>query len=248
MIVQELRETFHSGLTKSLAYRKEQLKGLHNLVAENEQKIIRAAYDDLRKPPQEVILGETGMVKQECVDAIKNLDQWAAPKKVSAGLLSSMDTLHIRKEPLGVVLIIGAWNYPFNLLLDPAVGAIAAGNTVVLKPSEVSSNMAALITELLPKYLDSRSYQIINGSAGETTALLENKFDHIFYTGSGTVGKIIMGAAAKQLTPVTLELGGKSPAFVAKDANVDVVTRRLAIGKFFNCGQSCIAPDYLIVE
>ncbi|KAI8604213.1 aldehyde dehydrogenase family 3 member B1-like protein [Dissophora ornata] len=247
-IVQELRSTFHSGLTKSLSYRKEQLKGLHNFVAENESRIREAAYLDLHKPPQELIVAETGALKQECVDAIKNLDRWAAPRKVNAGLINKLNKFHVRKEPVGTVLIIGAWNYAMNLLLAPAVGAIAAGNTILLKPSEVASHTAALMTELLPKYLDQRSYRIVNGAAEETTLLLEHKFDHIFYTGSGNIGKIIMGAAAKQLTPVTLELGGKSPAFVAKDANISVVARRLAGNKYFNCGQTCIAPDYLIVE
>ncbi|KAI1288963.1 Aldehyde dehydrogenase [Mortierella claussenii] len=247
-IVQELRATFLSGLTKPLAYRKEQLKGLHNLVVENEAALFEATYRDMRKPPTEVILGELGPLRQECIDAIKHLDEWAAPTRPKLPLIYKMDTVHIRKDPLGTVLIIGAWNYAINLLLVPAVGAIAAGNTIVLKPSELSVHVGALLTQLLPKYLDSRSYRIINGGAQETTTLLENKFDHIFYTGSGNVGKIIMTAAAKHLTPVTLELGGKSPAFVTNDGNINVMARRLVGGKFFNSGQSCIAPDYVIVE
>ncbi|KAI7819406.1 aldehyde dehydrogenase 3 family, member D1 [Gamsiella multidivaricata] len=248
-VVQDLRATFKSGLTKPLAYRKEQLKGLHNLVAENEAAIREAAYLDLHKPPLELFLGETGMLKQECVDAIKNLDSWAAPEKVKgAGFAGLLDTALIRKEPVGIVLIIGAWNYPLNLLLVPAVGAIAAGNTVLLKPSEVSSHMAALVTKLLPRYLDSRSYRIVNGGPEQTMGLLSHKFDHIFYTGSGNVGKVIMGEAAKQLTPVTLELGGKSPVFIAKNLDLSVVARRLVSTKFFNCGQSCIAPDYVLIE
>ncbi|KAF9354891.1 Aldehyde dehydrogenase [Mortierella sp. AD094] len=247
-ILLEVRATFNSGLTKPLSYRKEQLKGLHNMIAENEALFREASFLDLRKPPQELFLGETGIIKHECVEAIKNLDRWAVPDKVKVSLLNKFDDIHVRKDPLGVVLIIGAWNYPLNLLLIPAVGAIAAGNTVIFKPSELSPRVANLVTELLPKYLDQRSYRIVNGGALETTTLLDLKFDHIFYTGSGNIGKIIMTAAAKQLTPVTLELGGKSPAFVAKDGNINTVARRLVIGKFFNCGQSCIAPDYLIVE
>ncbi|KAG0206798.1 Aldehyde dehydrogenase [Mortierella sp. GBA30] len=247
-IVQELRASFNSGLTKPLSYRKEQLKGLYNLIDENEDLIREASFQDLHKHPQELVVGETGIGKQECIEAIKNLDSWAAPQYVKTSLLNKMDAPHIRKEPLGMVLVIGAWNYPLNLLLAPAVGAIAAGNTVVMKPSEVAPHTAALLTKLLPKYLDSRSYRIINGAVEETTALLEHKFDHIFYTGSGNIGKIIMGAAARQLTPVTLELGGKSPAFVAKDVDVATAARRLTWGKFFNCGQTCIAPDYLIIE
>jgi len=178
-------------------------------VAENETAFREAAYLDLHKPPMELMLGEAGMVKQECVDALKELDKWAKPQKVKGTLLNRLDGPHIRKEPLGVVLIIGAWNYPLNLLLAPAVGAIAAGNTVLLKPSEVAPHTAALITKLLPVYLDQRAYRIVNGAAVETTLVLEHKFDHIFYTGSGSIGRIIMAAAAKQLTPVTLELGGK---------------------------------------
>ncbi|KAG0312625.1 Aldehyde dehydrogenase [Dissophora globulifera] len=246
--VQDLRATFSSGLTRPLSYRKEQLKGIHNFIAENEARIREAAFLDLHKPEQELTLGETAMIKQECVDAIKHLDQWAAPKKVSGGLVNTMNTLEVRKEPLGTVLVIGAWNYALNLLIVPALGAIAAGNTVLLKPSEVAPHTAALVTELLPRYVDQRCCRVVNGAAEETTELLTHRFDHIFYTGSGNVGRIIMTAAAKHLTPVTLELGGKSPTFVAKDANINVVARRVAGSKFFNCGQSCIAPDYLIVE
>ncbi|KAF9960571.1 aldehyde dehydrogenase 3, member A2 [Modicella reniformis] len=177
-----------------------------------------------------------------------NLDKWAANRSVKTGIVNKFDNVHIRKDPLGVVLIIGAWNYPLNLLLAPAVGAIAAGNTVVLKPSEIAPNTAMVLSSLLPTYLDQRAYRIINGAVDETSLLLEQKFDHIFFTGSGSVGKIIMGAAAKQLTPVTLELGGKSPAFVARDVDIAIAARRLIWGKFFNCGQTCIAPDYIIIE
>ncbi|KAG0291612.1 aldehyde dehydrogenase 3, member A2 [Dissophora globulifera] len=247
-IVQGLRSAFNANLTKSLEYRKQQLRGLYNMLSENEAAICEAVFQDLHKPPAELMIGESGMIKQECIDAIKNLEKWAANRSVKTGIVNKFDNVHIRKDPLGLVLIIGAWNYPLNLLLAPAVGAIAAGNTVLLKPSEVAANTAALLTKLLPSYLDQRCYRIVNGAAAETTLLLEHKFDHIFYTGSGAVGKIIMGAAAKQLTPVTLELGGKSPAFIARDVDVAVTARRLSFGKFFNCGQTCIAPDYLIVE
>ncbi|KAG0244317.1 Aldehyde dehydrogenase [Actinomortierella wolfii] len=247
-IVQGLRATFNSGITKPLEYRKQQLRGLYNMLSENETAIRDAVFADLHKPAAELFLGESGMVKQECIDAIKNLEKWAANRSVKTTIVNKFDNVHIRKDPLGLVLIIGAWNYPLNLLLAPAVGAIAAGNTVVLKPSEVAPSTAAILTNLLPKYLDQRSYRIINGAVDETTLLLEHKWDHIFYTGSGSVGRIIMGAAAKQLTPVTLELGGKSPAFVSRDVDIAITARRLAWGKFFNCGQTCIAPDYLIVE
>ncbi|KAF9348300.1 Aldehyde dehydrogenase [Mortierella sp. AD094] len=247
-IVASLRSAYHAGVTRSLEYRKQQLRGLYNLVSENDVAIRDAVFKDLHKPPAELMIGESGMVKQECIDAIKNLDKWAANRAVKTSIVNKFDNVHIRKDPLGMVLIIGAWNYPLNLLLAPAVGAIAAGNTVVLKPSEVAPNTAALLTKLLPSYLDQRAYRIINGAVEETSLLLEHKFDHIFYTGSGQVGKIVMGAAAKHLTPVTLELGGKSPAFISRDVDIAITARRLAWGKFFNCGQTCIAPDYLIVE
>ncbi|KAF9192685.1 aldehyde dehydrogenase 3, member A2 [Haplosporangium sp. Z 767] len=247
-IVQGLRSAFNAGVTRSLDYRKQQLRGLYNMLSENDAAIREAVFRDLHKPPAELMIGESGMVKQECIDAIKNLEKWAANRSVKTGIVNKFDNVHIRKDPLGMVLIIGAWNYPLNLLLAPAVGAIAAGNTVLLKPSEVAPHTAVLLSKLLPAYLDQRAYRIVNGAADETTLLLEHKFDHIFYTGSGQVGRIIMGAAAKQLTPVTLELGGKSPAFISRDVDVAVTARRLAFGKFFNCGQTCIAPDYLIVE
>ncbi|KAF9936145.1 aldehyde dehydrogenase 3, member A2 [Mortierella alpina] len=247
-IVQGLRSAFHAGVTRSLDFRKQQLRALYNMISENDAAIRDAVFQDLHKPPAELMIGESGMVKQECIDAIKNLDKWAANRSVKTGIVNKFDNVHIRKDPLGMVLIIGAWNYPLNLLLAPAVGAIAAGNTVLLKPSEVAPHTAALLSKLLPAYLDQRAYRIVNGAADETTLLLEHKFDHIFYTGSGQVGRIIMTAAAKQLTPVTLELGGKSPAFISRDVDIAITARRLAFGKFFNCGQTCIAPDYLIVE
>ncbi|KAI1310542.1 aldehyde dehydrogenase 3, member A2 [Mortierella claussenii] len=247
-IVQGLRSAFNAGITRPLDYRKQQLRGLYNMISDNDAAIRDAVFKDLQKPPTELMIGESGMIKQECIDAIKNLEKWAANRSVKTGIVNKFDNVHIRKDPLGMVLVIGAWNYPLNLLLAPAVGAIAAGNTVLLKPSEVAANTAALLTKLLPQYLDQRAYRIVNGAAEETTALLEHKFDHIFYTGSGQVGKIIMGAAAKQLTPVTLELGGKSPAFISRDVDVAITARRVSWGKFFNCGQTCIAPDYLIVE
>ncbi|KAF9912240.1 Aldehyde dehydrogenase 3 member B1, partial [Lobosporangium transversale] len=208
-VVQSLRSTFFSGITRPLEFRKQQLRGLYNLLADNDAAIREAVFQDLHKPPTELMISETGMIKQECIDAIKNLEKWAANRSVKTSIVNKFDNVHIRKDPLGMVLIIGAWNYPLNLLLGPAVGAIAAGNTVILKPSEISLNTAALLTKLLPKYLDQRAYRVVNGAVEETTLLLEHKFDHIFYTGNGQVGKIIMGAAAKQLTPVTLELGGK---------------------------------------
>ncbi|OZJ03220.1 hypothetical protein BZG36_04526 [Bifiguratus adelaidae] len=158
-----------------------------------------------------------------------------------------MDTLQIRSEPLGVVLVIGSWNYPVNLLLTPVVGAIAAGNCVIMKPSEVAANIAQVITDLVPKYLDQRCYRVINGGAKEMGLVLEQRYDHILYTGSGNVGKVIAGAAAKHLTPVTLELGGKSPVVISNDSDLKITANRIAWGKFVNAGQTCIAPDYVLM-
>ncbi|CAG8469229.1 9677_t:CDS:10 [Diversispora eburnea] len=221
-IVEALRRSFFSNLTKPLSYRKNQLKQLYNLLDENDQELCDALQKDLRRPRTETMLGEIAMIKQEIYDSIENLDTWAKPEFVKVGIAHKLNKCRIRKEPVGSVLIIGAWNFPILLLLLPFVGAIAAGCTVILKPSEISENCATVITELFPKYLDQNSYRIVNGDVKVTTVLLENRFDHIFYTGNGIVGRIIMGAAAKHLTPVTLELGGKSPAIVANDADAFV--------------------------
>ncbi|EPY76010.1 fatty aldehyde dehydrogenase [Camelus ferus] len=159
-----------------------------------------------------------------------------------------LDEAYIQPEPLGVVLIIGAWNYPFILTIQPLIGAIAAGNAVIVKPSEISENTATTLAKLLPQYLDQDLYAVINGGVEETTELLKHRFDHILYTGNATVGKIVMEAAAKHLTPVTLELGGKSPCYVDRDCDLDVACRRIAWGKYMNCGQTCIAPDYVLCE
>ncbi|XP_060703709.1 aldehyde dehydrogenase family 3 member A2-like isoform X2 [Hemiscyllium ocellatum] len=160
--------------------------------------------------------------------------------------MTLMDTVYIHREPLGVVLIIGAWNYPLALIVQPLIGAIAAGNAAVLKPSEVSENTARLLGELLPQYLDKDLYPVINGGVAETTELLKQQFDHILYTGSTNVGRIVMEAAAKHLTPVTLELGGKSPCYIDADCDLDVACRRIAWGRYTNSGQTCIAPDYIL--
>ncbi|KAF7727478.1 Aldehyde dehydrogenase [Apophysomyces ossiformis] len=248
-IVAKLRENFKSGITKDVAFRKEQLKNLLCCIEENAAEFQEAVHRDLRKHKMEISIGELSPVVDEVQYMIKNVDRLAKPTYPTKRFkINSLDKTYVRKEPKGVVLVIGAWNYPVNLLLLPAVGAIAAGNCVILKPSEVSAHTAAAMARLLPKYLDERAYAVINGGVEETTALLDQQLDHIFYTGNGTVGKIIMTAAAKHLTPVTLELGGKSPAVVAPDADLEITANRLAFGKFFNNGQTCVAPDYVLIE
>ncbi|KAI8138401.1 Aldehyde/histidinol dehydrogenase [Fennellomyces sp. T-0311] len=248
-IVQDLRKTFGIGLTKDLTFRKQQLANLCKFCEDHSTEIEQALHDDLHKHRMEASVGEISAVVAECKYMIKNVDRLAKPTSTSKRFaMNAMDKTYIRKEPRGVVAVLGAWNYPINLLLLPVVGAIAAGCTVVIKPSEVSAHTADLIGRVLPQYLDKRAYTVVNGGVPETTVLLEQRFDHIFYTGNGTVGKIVMTAAAKHLTSVTLELGGKSPAIVTPDADFNITAHRLLWGKFFNVGQTCVAPDYVLVS
>ncbi|KAL0095335.1 Aldehyde/histidinol dehydrogenase [Phycomyces blakesleeanus] len=247
-IVNNLRQQFNTGITKNITFRKQQLKNLIRFAEENSEAIEAALWKDLRKHKMECGVGEISPIVDDCHFLIKNLDKFSSPTYTKKRfLMNAADKTYIRKEAKGVVLVIGAWNYPINLLLMPVVGAIAAGNCVLIKPSEVSQHTAELIARVLPKYLDERVYTVVNGGVDETTILLEQKFDHIFYTGNGMVGKIVMTAAAKHLTPVTLELGGKSPAIIAPDADLAVSVNRLIWGKFFNNGQTCVAPDYVLI-
>eukprot|EP01118_Nematostelium_gracile_P008689 TRINITY_DN2880_c0_g1_i1.p1 TRINITY_DN2880_c0_g1~~TRINITY_DN2880_c0_g1_i1.p1 ORF type:complete len:507 (+),score=163.91 TRINITY_DN2880_c0_g1_i1:154-1521(+) len=177
---------------------------------------------------------------------IKNLAKWMKPERADTPLVVFPGDCYVQNDPLGVVLVISPWNYPVSLCLVPLVGAMAAGNTVVLKPSEVSPNVSALFAKLIPKYLDTEAVAVIEGGPEETTAILKERFDHIFYTGNSIVAKIIMKAAAEYLTPVTLELGGKSPCYVDSSVDMDVAVRRITWGKFMNCGQTCVAPDYIL--
>ncbi|KAI9467982.1 MAG: Aldehyde/histidinol dehydrogenase [Benjaminiella poitrasii] len=248
-IIRNLREQFNTGLTKDVNFRKQQLKNLIRFFEENKKLICNALWDDLHKHELECDIGEISIVVDECKYMIKNMNKFMKPTFTKKRfLMNATDKTYIRKEAKGVVLVIGAWNYPVNLLLMPVIGAIAAGNCVVIKPSEVSANTSNVMATVLPKYLDPRAYSVITGGIPETTAVLENRFDHVFYTGNGEVGKIVMTAAAKYLTPVTLELGGKSPAFVTEDADVNITAHRLLWGKCFNNGQTCVSPDYVLCE
>ncbi|KAI8148124.1 Aldehyde/histidinol dehydrogenase [Fennellomyces sp. T-0311] len=243
-----VRRVFSTGKTRSLKFRKTQIQRLYDLVHDNEERFYEALAKDMNKPRVEALSGDIAPVLEECLYFLDNLDSLAKDEKVKPRLnMNAMDNLVIRKEPLGAVLVLGCWNYPVQLALVPVIGAIAGGNTVILKPSEISPNTAALITELFPKYLDNHCYRVINGAVDETTELLKYHFDHIFYTGSPQVGKIVMKAAAEHLTGVTLELGGKSPAIILPDADLQVVANRIGFGKFYNCGQICIAVDYVLV-
>jgi len=244
--VKELRQNFRRGKLREYEARIRQLKQLNLLIEENKDRIHEALYKDLRKPRLEADFGEVIFSKIELGTAINNLKKWMKPEAVKADIANKHATCQIRKQPFGVSLIIGAWNFPFALVVAPLIGAIAAGNCAVIKPSEVSEHTANLLVEIIPKYLDPDCFKVICGGVPETTALLKVRFDHIFYTGNPFVGKIIMAAAAKHLTPVVLELGGKCPVVVDDTCNFDVIAKRLAWGKLVNAGQACLSADYII--
>ena len=246
--VRKLRATFDEGRTRTLAWRTRQLEGIARFLDEREQDILNALATDLGKPALEAFLAEVAYTKSELVTIKKKLKSWMKPERVSTSMLAQPGRSAIHREPLGVVLIIGPWNYPFQLVMGPLVGAIAAGNCAIVKPSEVASATSKLLAQHLPAYIDGDAIAVIEGGVAETTALLEQKFDHIFYTGNGAVGRIVMTAAAKHLTPVTLELGGKSPCIVDEHCDLDVTVKRILWGKFYNAGQTCVAPDYLLVH
>jgi aldehyde dehydrogenase (NAD+) len=247
-LVSGLRAHFQAGATKPLSWRLSQLDALEHFLVEREQDIFAALEADLGKPATEAFTSETGITLSELRLVRKKLAAWMKPDRVRTSWVAMPGRSYIYKEPLGVTLIIGAWNYPVHLVVLPLVGAIAAGNCVVLKPSEVAPNVSALLAKWLPRYLDPKTMRVVEGGVPETTALLREKWDHIFYTGNGTVGSIVMQAAAKHLTPVTLELGGKSPCIVDESADLDLAAKRIVYGKFFNAGQTCVAPDYVLVH
>jgi aldehyde dehydrogenase (NAD+) len=247
-LVADLRHGFTSGVVRDHASRTTQLRQMRRMLVEQEDRFAEALYADLGKPAIEAYTTEIGFTIAEIDETLKHLASWMRADKAALPLSLRPGTARIVPEPLGVVCIIAPWNYPLQLLLAPLVAALAAGNTAVVKPSEVSPTVAATIAELLPRYLDTRAVAVVTGGVEETTALLTERFDHIFYTGNGTVGRVVMTAAARHLTPVTLELGGKSPTIVAADADIDVAARRIAWGKFINAGQTCVAPDYVLVE
>jgi acyl-CoA reductase-like NAD-dependent aldehyde dehydrogenase len=219
------------------------------MMKENQEEWAGALEKDLGHKSELFVQAiETSIIVDDAEDALKNLDEWMRPHKVGTPLVMQPGSSFIKPEPYGVVLIISPWNYPISLVMVPLVGAIAAGNCAVIKPSEVSATTSSLIAKLIPKYLDKEAFAVVEGAVEETTALLKEKFDYILYTGNGTVGKIVMKAASENLTPVTLELGGKSPCIVDKSADLEVTAKRILWGKFLNVGQTCIAPDYVLVE
>jgi aldehyde dehydrogenase (NAD+) len=244
-IVAKLRAGFDSGRTRSLDWRREQLRALKALVRERGDELVEALQADLRKPTLEAWATDVGQVTVEAGLALRNLRRWTKPQRTGFYPLGRSRVVH---EPLGVVLIIAPWNYPVGLLFAPLIGAIAAGNAAVIKPSEVTMHTSAVLARVVPEYLDRDAIALVEGGVDETSALLEQRFDHVFYTGNGRVGRVVMEAAAKHLTPVTLELGGKSPCIVDENVDLRVAARRIAWGKFMNAGQTCVAPDYVLVH
>ncbi|TQD75736.1 hypothetical protein C1H46_038709 [Malus baccata] len=246
-VVKELRASFVSGKTRSYQWRVSQLNGILKLITKKEREIVDALRSDLSKPELESQVYEISMLKNSCKLAIKELRKWMKPEKVKTSIAVFPASAEIVSEPLGAILVISAWNYPFLLSLDPVVGAIASGNVVVLKPSELAPATSSLLAKLLGEYMDSSCIRVVEGAVAETSALLEQKWDKICYTGNGRVGRIVMASAAKHLTPVLLELGGKSPVIVDSGINLQVACRRIIVGKWgCNNGQACISPDYII--
>ena len=247
-IVNQQKKFFNANSTKKVSLRIETLKKLKSVIKENEQELYTAIYTDFKKSKFETYLTEISIIYRELNDAIRNLKKWSKQKRVRTNLANLPAKSYIIPEPLGTVLVISAWNYPYQLALIPTISALAAGNTVVIKPSEIPKNTSKILAEIINSNFNSNYLTVIEGGVKTTTELLKEKWDKIFFTGSTSVGKIIYKAAAESLTPVTLELGGKSPTFVLADCNIKITAKRIVWAKFLNAGQTCIAPDYLLVE
>ncbi|GGF79763.1 aldehyde dehydrogenase family protein [Alteromonas lipolytica] len=247
-VFERLQQSFVLGKTRTYAWRKAQLDALQRMLSENEQAFAEALRADLGKSETEAFTTEIGFLISDIRHTKKHLRQWMKAQKVSTPVLAQPARSYLQPEPLGTVLIIGAWNYPVQLTLAPYVAALAAGNCAILKPSELAPTSSALMASLVPKYLDGDAVAVIEGDKETASKLLSLPFEHIFYTGGEVVGKIVMQAAAQHLTPVTLELGGKSPCVVEANTNIQTTARRIVWGKWTNAGQTCIAPDYVLVE
>lgn len=247
-LVANQRTYFNTHATKSIEFRLQQLKKLKKALQSNEELLYDAIYSDFKKSRFETYMSELALVYHDIDEARKNLHKWSRKRRVKTNLLNFPATSYIIPEPLGVCLVIGAWNYPYQLSLAPMVAAMAAGCTVVLKPSELPARTSVAMAKIISENFSPEYIAVVEGGIPETTELLRLNFDKIFFTGSTTVGKIVYRAAAEKLTPVTLELGGKSPAFILKDCNLKMTVKRLIWAKFLNAGQTCIAPDYVIVD
>lgn len=248
--LQDMRHFFDSGATRTYAYRKQQLLAFKACLKKHEQDIYAALFTDLKKVPEESWFTENGLLMQEINHTLSHLDEWMQPVRTRTNLVNLPSSSRLYPSPLGVVLIIGPWNFPLQLLLIPAIGALAAGNCVVLKPSEYAPATATLIEKMIKETFPENLVSVVPGDGAEVVPAMMNnfRFDHVFYTGSIPVGKAIYQLAAKDLVPVTLELGGKDPCVVEADANLEVAARRITLGKFSNAGQMCVSPDYLLVH
>lgn len=245
-----MRDYFASGATRSYAFRRQQLQRFKEALYRHEQDIYAALHADLKKNKEESWVTELGFVVTELNNALRNLKKWMKPRRVPTNLLNLPSKSYVLHEPLGVVLVIGPWNYPLQLLLTPLVGAIAAGNCVVLKPGEAAPATAAVVQKIVDEVFEPRYVQQVQGDGATVIPEMMKafRFDHVFYTGSTQVGTLIYQMAAEKLVPVTLELGGKSPCIVERDADIEVSAKRIALTKFSNAGQMCVAPDYLLVH
>ncbi|MFO7820947.1 MAG: aldehyde dehydrogenase family protein [Lentisphaeria bacterium] len=246
--VSRLRKSFASGRTQPLSWRRSQLHGLLQMFKTHAPEFTEALRDDLDKPVMESRVSETGYVQAEIKYALKHLKKWAAPQSIFTPLRLRPGKAWIQPEPYGTALIIGPWNFPVQLALTPLIAAVAAGNCAILKPSEIAPATSALLARRLPEYLDREAIAVIEGDADTAKLLLKQKFDYIFYTGNPAVGRKVMAAASEHLTPVTLELGGKCPCIVDDTCDIKVAARRIVWGKYLNAGQTCVAPDYLLVQ
>ena len=246
--VRRARDFFATGATRPLAFRREQLQKLSTALQQYEPVILAALQADLGKSPYQTLSTELGLVQAEINHALRHLARWAAPANRRTPWFVAPAQGWVQPEPFGVALIVGTWNYPVQLLLSPLVSAIAAGNTAILKPSELAPRTAEVLTALVTEFFSPEYITAVNGGSEIAEALLQEKFGKIFFTGSARVGRIVMAAAARQLTPVTLELGGKCPAIVCADAKVELAARRIVWGKFLNAGQTCVAPDHVRVH
>ncbi len=247
-ILQRQRDFFQTQHTKDVSFRKKTLKRLQEEIVKREDAICDALYADFKKPKFETLAAETQFVLAELNYTLKKIDSWASPKRVSASWMNWPSSDYIYKEPYGAVLIIAPWNYPFQLAIAPLIGAIAAGNTAVVKPSEVTPHTAAIVSEIIKAVFDPAHVTVVEGGVEVSQQLLAEKWDYIFFTGSTQVGKIVYESAAKHLTPVTLELGGKNPCIVDDTASIALAAKRIVWGKFLNAGQTCIASDYILVH
>ena len=247
-LLKNQKNFFASQQTKDISYRKKLLKKLLSEIQKREKDIVKALYDDFKKSEYETVMTETSIVVSELKTAIKKINSWAKPKRVMPAFLNFPSSSKIYNEPYGNVLIIAPWNYPFQLAFAPLIGAITAGNTVVLKPSELTPNTSRITKEIIETVFDSNFVSVIEGGVEISTKLLKQRWDYIFFTGSVHVGKIVAKAAAEFLTPVTLELGGKNPCIIDETANIELAAKRIVWGKCINGGQTCIAPDYLLIH